>query len=505
MKSKKFLAGFLMATMLVASVPGISFAQGTNRVESVLKVSSESTTSPSLDMNQVDAEEAQKVYVADCQKVDNGEIKSSYEISYKWNDAWFFNDHTLFNHELARTSFLLTQLAYYSSASDLEQNGPEAATYQYGLQTEDGFFDIMDVMKAHGLVDVEEHNFRTTHDDHHVAQFNIGHKTVTQDGQTKELITLAIRGTRSEREWLSNGDLGVSTEFDQTEEWTNEKNLKGFDITSNRIMKVVNDYMSANGISEENATFWITGHSRGAGIANVLAQKLEARDMETFTYAFATPNTTESQDAASYKSIFNIVSKDDIVPAIPVEGWGFTKYGQVAKVSLTSSAKKEWAEMTGLTYKSALSLTLKNTIEELGDLADDRDELRSYDHDDNTITKTYFSASSRTKALNEIPAVLLPYCEITTYQTKFLGKTYYKFDMKQQPNYFVQAALLNLAGSMSDLEFLGFDVASAYSSAKASIIAAGLGGISHPHYIETYRLLTEYSDFSKYFDVVEAE
>ncbi|MBQ8998821.1 MAG: hypothetical protein IJ086_09080, partial [Clostridium sp.] len=62
--------------------------------------------------------------------------------------------------------------------------------------------------------------------------------------------------------------------------------------------------------------------------------------------------------------------------------------------------------------------------------------------------------------------------------------------MVQSPMYFITAAGLNLAGTMSAAEFLTFEVAEAYKDAKAKLIVAGIGGLSNPHYMETYLLLT---------------
>ena len=68
----------------------------------------------------------------------------------------------------------------------------------------------------------------------------------------------------------------------------------------------------------------ITGHSRGAAIANILGTFFEASDgFSSYTYTFATPNTTTDKNASSYKTIFNIKNADDLIPYLPIETWAF--------------------------------------------------------------------------------------------------------------------------------------------------------------------------------------
>ena len=55
---------------------------------------------------------------------------------------------------------------------------------------------------------------------------------------------------------------------------------------------------------------------------------------KTFGYTFASPNTTTAKNAATYKNIFNIVNKDDIIPYLPLKEWGFTNYGVTKSVSV---------------------------------------------------------------------------------------------------------------------------------------------------------------------------
>ena len=69
----------------------------------------------------------------------------------------------------------------------------------------------------------------------------------------------------------------------------------------------------------ETAEIDITGHE-GRQLANLLGQKLENEGEKTFTYTFATPNTTTSKNISNYKSIFNIVNGEYAVSMLPFDG-----------------------------------------------------------------------------------------------------------------------------------------------------------------------------------------
>lgn len=94
-------------------------------------------------------------------------------------------------------------------------------------------------------------------------------------------------------------------------------------------------------------TVVLTGHSRGAAIANILAHKLNQHAGKLipdghlvgnkigtiYAYTFATPNVFYSAnlDMNTYKeeqNIHNYCFTDDFVPNLPLEYWGWGKYGK---------------------------------------------------------------------------------------------------------------------------------------------------------------------------------
>ncbi|MBR4131358.1 MAG: hypothetical protein IKT99_00140, partial [Oscillospiraceae bacterium] len=80
--------------------------------------------------------------------------------------------------------------------------------------------------------------------------------------------------------------------------------------------------------------YWITGHSRGGALANLIAAKLPAVLAErgavnegVYAYTFEAPAVASPALAAGvdYSYIHNYVCSDDPVPMIPV--WGMVRYG----------------------------------------------------------------------------------------------------------------------------------------------------------------------------------
>ncbi|MDO5426434.1 MAG: lipase family protein [Coriobacteriia bacterium] len=115
---------------------------------------------------------------------------------------------------------------------------------------------------------------------------------------------------------------------------------KGFEIAANRVEYALNDYLNkyVQDDANTNRILFISGHSRGAGVANIVGRDFEdLANAKTFTYTFAAPNTTD--DVASklnYSTIFNIMNMDDIVCQIPCTNMGYDKYGRDVRLSIST-------------------------------------------------------------------------------------------------------------------------------------------------------------------------
>ena len=97
---------------------------------------------------------------------------------------------------------------------------------------------------------------------------------------------------------------------------------------ANAADSVLDDIESLAG--DGDTIFWITGHSRGGAIANVLAPRLQEKygDAKIFVYTFEAPATVDAEAVSGdYKYIHNYVCSDDIVTRVPM--WGMTRYGEM--------------------------------------------------------------------------------------------------------------------------------------------------------------------------------
>ncbi len=186
------------------------------------------------------------------------------------------------------------------------------------------------------------------------------------------LLLAVIRGTRDE-EWYSNFNIGEGFEH------------AGFGKASDIVMQNITSYMHNHNLMGENTDIFITGHSRGAAVANITAARLT--DSGIFSrvqaYTFACPNTTTSENALNpcYNNIVNIVNPQDFICYIPLAVWGYTRYGKTVELpsdsalgnfdELYSEMKKSYFDSTKKELKDFphKSQDVKNIIGYLGYLS----------------------------------------------------------------------------------------------------------------------------------------
>ena len=125
---------------------------------------------------------------------------------------------------------------------------------------------------------------------------------------------------------------------------------KGFEIAANRVEYALNDYLNkyVQDDANTNRILFISGHSRGAGVANIVGRDFEyLANAKTFTYTFAAPNTTDDIDSKlNYKTIFNIMNMDDIVCQIPCTNMGYDKYGRDVCLSISTGKSITGGDLT---------------------------------------------------------------------------------------------------------------------------------------------------------------
>ena len=443
-------------------------------------------------------------------KTTDGKDKScniSFIMDYK---ALIDGNNELYSKDLSKLSVLFASDVY----KDLYVEFTEGAS--------GGNDDPTTFASALGLQDVKSYDISA--DDYNVdkddvTQFVICHKSLIYNGKVHEVIIASVRGTNeTNAEWSSNFDVGADTEEyygimgSEHPHWKNKDNHKGFDVAANRVYDKLAAYIGQYVDSSAQKSILITGHSRGAAIANILG-KIFSDDVsyKTYAYTFAAPNTTTVNNAGDYKNIFNIINDDDIITYLPLSEWGFTKYGVVKSISVEEnyedSALLGDAEGTFEWFIGSDYNTNEKKDDALGSfklLVDSREEL--YRLDSTADGKFYYAgnfglgyseADADTK-YNELIAALeseklLKFCNVRIVEGGTVWK--YRVEINYCPAYLMQI-LSNMTTGEGPL--LGQDLSGKYNDAKMSFVAASgkvfIGGMEHPHMQPTYYLIAE-NDF----------
>ena len=162
--------------------------------------------------------------------------------------------------------------------------------------------------------------------------YSTAFKRLDFDGTITDLVVLTLRGTYR-MEWLTN--------FEPTEAVTHDSFEKGARKAYDGLL----DYIAKKQLGQDGRKLKIvvTGHSRGAACANLVAKMIldegtapegvaskpfSSKDLHA--YSFATPNSTrdESRSDQRYATIYSIVNPEDFVTKVMPSAWGYGRYGK---------------------------------------------------------------------------------------------------------------------------------------------------------------------------------
>ena len=230
-----------------------------------------------------------------------------------WNDEWFFEPSTTYNHELARTAITLSNADYVLDDKDKGINGEENMK---GLLTQFGFDEDA----------ISWNRIKPTAEDNDTVSFTLAAKKLNGgDGSQPTLILIDIKGTSSDEEWYSNFNIGETAQIH-----TGFGNASYY-IVVNRLTQYLKEIERNGFLTDSSTRFLVTGHSRGAAVANLVAAHLNGRTnfdrTNIYGYTFATPAVASIAKKTGYENIFNILNQEDFVPYLPLEKWGFARFG----------------------------------------------------------------------------------------------------------------------------------------------------------------------------------
>lgn len=165
-------------------------------------------------------------------------------------------------------------------------------------------------------------------------------KQLTVGAGSYTLVAVAIRGGGYEKEWASNFTLGTQGLH------------AGFETAKMNVLAFLADYVVEQGISG-NIKIWVTGYSRAAATANLVAGALsdgvallncQYTLQDLYAYTFETPRglVNEIPQNNNYNSIFNIVNNNDLVPKVAPEIWNFAWYGSEKNIPTKTSSGAQY-------------------------------------------------------------------------------------------------------------------------------------------------------------------
>lgn len=195
------------------------------------------------------------------------------------------------------------------------------AAFSKAIYSED---NIISACRSFGFSDYNIYDYYGTYNPH-TCGYSIAFKK--SDYNNDIICMVSVRGSQGldyNADWIGNFEIITD----------DEKHI-GFSYPANRIYKNIQNYLKNNGITS-NVKYFITGHSRGAAVANLLSVKLiesGVTSSNVYNYNYACPDITCAKTLPTYDNIFNLCNREDIVPFVPgvfvptSSGFPWKKYG----------------------------------------------------------------------------------------------------------------------------------------------------------------------------------
>lgn len=241
---------------------------------------------------------------------------SNVEIPLSYNDSFFADSSYSYNHDLAKATLKLAMSAFVSDKSRRGDADGDAK-------------NAYDFLKKIGCDSnaIRDYGYDSEPTTGSIACV-IGSKQLKNQEET--LLIVAVRGQGYAAEWGGNFEVGPNLTYH-----------KGFEKAANTVIGRLNSYINSMEDISGPVKLWITGYSRAAATANIVAGKLvngeeslpdkvtlKAKDL--FAYTFETPAGVKSSHvphAEKYHNIFNIINSTDFVPKVAPSIWGYSRFG----------------------------------------------------------------------------------------------------------------------------------------------------------------------------------
>lgn len=215
-------------------------------------------------------------------------VKDNTHISIKTDWGWklFHTNSSAYNSRLAVAGLLL------SAASEHTESGTEAMLKQLGFET------------------VDSRNYSADIHDINYPGVTFAHKKFLSGGKERHIFAIVVRGTTDGEDFLTDyNSVGG-----------------GFLLSRENIMTQFDEFVQETcGLEMSSiagdSSFFVTGHSLGGAVANLIAKKLSdtygKKDVFSYTYAAPRSISWESEETVgSANNIHNILNKEDGVATV---------------------------------------------------------------------------------------------------------------------------------------------------------------------------------------------
>lgn len=219
------------------------------------------------------------------------------------------------------------------------------------------------LLEAAGFTVLAQCNFDKAADaPDHTCAYTLGVRQ-TEAGQKQYLI--AVRGTNG-GEWYSNFDFAPSQSGETA-------------FAENFLFAAENVFAGVTGVIDfsEAPQILVCGHSRGAACANLLGVLLDEYYLSEniYTYTFATPMTVRpGYFNGEYDNIFNVINPGDVVPRLPLAGWGYARAGTDIVLNgapdAVSRAERVEETLLGIAPDIVSYYTVRHSLTEAGESED---------------------------------------------------------------------------------------------------------------------------------------
>lgn len=292
--------------------------------------------------------------------------------TFQYSDRLFTGSSYEVNRHLATLSAntALSTASYYNEKDNLERNNASNSQNAKAL------------LGAYGFTDIQTNTYYDKEKEANSAGCIVGHKTIIVGGKPYTLLAVIPRSAGYKQEWTGNFTVGTGSIH------------QGFKAARDEVLRFVKNYISNNKITGD-LKVWITGHSRGGAIANLLGGffaeggggyfngvKIDSKNV--YCYSWATPgtireNAVKKADALSvdgyrgdndarykddskgakytysgadanteidphtgvYQCIKNCAPGYDIITQLPPKKWGYECYGEELPITDGAAATKE--------------------------------------------------------------------------------------------------------------------------------------------------------------------